>query len=115
MDNDEIYEVTYEDYKAFLRTLKPSICRYDLIEENHHRITDIYSNNTNNLLCRRSVPEDEEEEIKYYIFSLPTAEESLPPKPVRRIVLETKEEVEAFFDILNRAFNAGAKSKTNME
>lgn len=48
----------------------------------------------------RIIPDNEKE--KYYIFKMPEDDERIPPAPIRRIVLEDKDEVQAFFDILNK-------------
>lgn len=37
----------------------------------------------------------------YYVFDMPLDEERRPPRKVKRITLDTREEVEAFFHLLN--------------
>ena len=37
----------------------------------------------------------------YYVFDMPLDEERKPPRKVRKITLDTREEVEAFFHLLN--------------
>ena len=38
----------------------------------------------------------------YFIFNMPEDNERIAPKPVMKVTLETKEEVQTFFDILNK-------------
>ena len=42
-----------------------------------------------------------EDEAKYYVFEMPEDNERQAAKPVRKIILETKEEVEHFFKALS--------------
>jgi len=67
--------------------------------------TKIFSKNTNKCLCSRMTyiakygdPEPE----KYYIFEMPEPYERNAPVPKTQIVLNTKEEVQAFFDFLSK-------------
>lgn len=51
-----------------------------------------------------------ENEAKYYVFEMPKDDERQAAKPVRKIVLETKEEVEHFFKALKELQNGRAIS-----
>ena len=85
MDNS-IYEVTREDYKGFVNQIKPE-CRDVKIEKigTTHVAAKVFSKKTGE---------------KYYIFEMPDWDERCEPVPVRKLVLETKEEVQAFFDAI---------------
>ena len=103
MDNS-IYEVTREDYKGFVNQIKPE-CRDVKIEKigTTHVAAKVFSKKTGKCLCSRvsySVDYGEPEPEKYYIFEMPDWDERCEPVPVRKLVLETKEEVQAFFDAI---------------
>lgn len=103
MDNS-IYEVTREDYKAFVPTIKPEY--RDVKTEQigtTHEACKIYSKKTGKCLCSRvSYIADygEVEPERYYIFEMPDDEERLPPIPVIKITLDNKEDVQKFFNFL---------------
>ena len=99
MFNKEIFEVTREDYKNFIQTLKPEA--RDIKEnkvDNNHVAVEIYSLKNNKCLASRVYNIEHKEPEQYYIFELPDTDESLPPIPKRYITLTTKEEVQKFFD-----------------
>lgn len=99
MDNS-IYEVTRDEYAGFIGGLKKDVCDVEQYYENNMTIIKIRSKLRNVHFCTRIIPEDDIEH--YYVFNMPLAEESVPNKPVMKINLETKEEVQAFFDALNK-------------
>ena len=73
----------------------------------------IISKKTGKIWCER-VQNDAEETQKFYIFEYPDSDEWGKPVPKRKIVLETKEEVQAFFDALSklrREHNGGTVSR----
>ena len=100
MNNREIYEVGRADYAAFVEGIKPSARDIRIEEEGATVFTNIYSASRNMLLCGRASNPDIPE--KYYIYASPTAEESQPQIPKTRLVLETREQVQAFFDIISK-------------
>jgi len=51
------------------------------------------------------VLQDDNESIKYYIYELPPASDRIAAKPIHKITLETRDEVQAFFNILNKIKN----------
>lgn len=99
MDNS-IYEVSRDEYAGFISGLKKDVCDVEQYYESNMTIIKIKSKLRDVHLCTRIIPEDDIEH--YYIFNMPTAEESVPSKPVMKVTLETKEEVQAFFDALNK-------------
>ena len=99
MSND-IYEVTRDEYAGFIGQLNKQMCDVEQYFENNLTIMKIKSKKTGTHFCTRIIPEDDIEH--YYIFNMPLPEESLPAKPVMKVTLETKEEVQNFFDALNK-------------
>ena len=99
MDNS-IYEVTRDEYAGFISGLNKQKCDVEQCYEKDMTVMKIKSKATGTHFCTRIIPEEGEEH--YYIFNMPSAEESVPNKPVMKISLETKEEVQAFFDALNK-------------
>ena len=99
MDNS-IYEVTRDEYAGFIGQLNKQKCEMEHYLQDNVTFIKIKSKTTGTHLCTRVIPENDEEH--YYVFNMPLPEERIPPKPVRQIKLETKEEVQAFFDALSK-------------
>ena len=97
MNNRELFEVTRTDYKAFVERILPGAGVVSTNED--ETIVSITSARTGTLWCEREKINEESPE-KYYIFDYPEQDEWGPPIPKARITLETKEEVQAFFDAL---------------
>lgn len=97
---DNIYEVERDDYVGFVDQLRKNMC--SLKQEHNEGVTwyKIYSKTHGNLLCVREIYENGEEH--YYIFDMPKPEERQAAPAKRKIVLEDKEEVQSFFDILSK-------------
>ena len=111
MIDNSIYEVTRNEYKGFVEQIKPEYRRVEIEEvDKKHTATKIFSINTGKCLCSRvtysadyGTPEPE----KYYVFEMPENYERQAPIPKQQIVLETKEEVQAFFDFLAKKNKKG--------
>ena len=99
MDNS-IYEVTRDEYAGFIGQLNKEKCDVEQFYENNMTIIKIRSKATNTHFCTRIIPEDGEEH--YYVFNMPADDERVVPKPVMKVTLDTKEEVQAFFNALNK-------------
>lgn len=99
MSND-IYEVTRDEYAGFIGQLNKQMMDVEQYYEDNMTIIKIISKNTGEHLCTRIIAEDDVE--RYYIFNMPEDNERIAPKPVMKVTLETKEEVQAFFDALNK-------------
>ena len=99
--NNSIYEVERSEYKIFIDQLDLTKVHTEesWLEQLH--IVKIISNKTNKHLSSR-INDAELEEEHYFIFNYPDNDERIEPKPVRKITLETKEEVQAFFDALSK-------------
>ena len=99
MDN-EIYEVTRDEYAGFIGQLNKEMMDVEQFYQEDVTFIKIKSKNTGIHLCTRIIPDEGEEH--YYVFNMPADDERIAPKPVMKIQLDTKEEVQAFFDALNK-------------
>lgn len=99
MDNS-IYEVTRDEYAGFISQLNKQMCDVEQFFEDDMTIMKIKSKATGTHFCTRIIPEDDIEH--YFIFNMPEDNERIAPKPIMKVTLETKEEVQAFFDALNK-------------
>ncbi len=98
--SDDIYEVERNEYAGFIGQLNKQKCEVEQLYEEDRTIINIKSKATNTLLCKRVIPESGLEQ--YYVYNMPADDERVAPKPVQIFNLETKEEVQAFFEILNK-------------
>lgn len=102
--DNSIYEVTRNEYKGFVEQIKPEYRRVEVIEiDKRHTASKIFSKKTGKCLCSRvsyTATYGDPEPEKYYVFEIPEKEERQAPVPKQQIVLESKEEVQAFFDFL---------------
>lgn len=104
MEYTSIFEVDRNEYKGFVNEIKPEYrdIKIEQINKTHTAIKT-YSKKTGKCLCSRvayTADYDEKEPEKYYIFEMPDNDERGPGVPVFNLKLETKEEVQAFFDFL---------------
>lgn len=99
MDNS-IYEVERDDYVGFIGQLNKEMMDVKQAYKNNCNILSVYSKTTGKHLCTRIIAEDGTE--KYYVIHMPEDNERIAPQKVRQIKLETREEVQAFFDILSK-------------
>ena len=97
---NNIYEVERDDYVGFLDQLRPDA--RNIRQEHNEGVTWIktFSKQYGNLLCTREIYDEGEEH--YYIFEMMHDDERQTPKAKRKIRLDTREEVQAFFDILSK-------------
>ena len=109
--NNDIYEVSRDEYVGFINQIKPEMRLTETTTENGFHFIKTYSVKYGTHLCTRIVPTDEVAELEhYFIFNMPRSEERCAPKPVKKIILETQEEVQAFFDIVSKI---SKETKTN--
>ena len=97
MDNS-IYEVERDDYMGVVRQINPATAIIEKFSEDNYSILKIKNKEGVHFTTLIAAPD--EDEIHYYVFTLPQGEDCLPPKAVRKITLETKEEVQHFFNAL---------------
>ena len=86
MDNS-IYEVNRDEYAGFISQLNKQKCDVEQFFEDNMTIIKIKSKKNGTHFCTRIIPEDDE---------------AVPPKAVMKVTLETKEEVQDFFNALNK-------------
>lgn len=98
MDN-EIYEVNRDEYAGVIAQINPKTSDVETFHEDWGTAIKVKSK-AGIHFTTRLISEDGEEQ--YYVFNLPRGEDCLPPKRIRKVTLETKEEVQAFFDALNK-------------
>ena len=94
-------EVDAAEYRSFVKELKPNFFHKEEEVFNTGKAYYIINNDDDKLICGNSY-NNKTGEVKYYIVNMPNNEARLAPRSVRKIVLETEEEVKAFFDIINK-------------
>jgi len=99
MDNS-IYEVERDEYVGFIGQLNKEKCEVEQYYQEDMTIMKIKSKITGIHLCTRIIPAEGDEH--YYVFNMPLDDERVAPKAVMKVTLDTKEEVQAFFDALNK-------------
>lgn len=97
---DEIYEVERDQYAGLIGEMKTNCFHMDTSYQENATIITLTSKTTGKLVTKRVI--DTEGNETYYIYDLPENNERLAPKKIRKYELQTKEEVQAFFDILNK-------------
>lgn len=98
--NKDIYEVERDDYAGFIGQLNKQMMDVEQEYQEHSTILKIISKTTGTLLCKRIVSDEGHEQ--YFVYNMPESEERIEPKPVLKIKLNNKEEVQKFFNILNQ-------------
>jgi len=99
---EEIYSVSRDEYVGFVKQLIPSHMHTEHIENDDGTASlKIYSNRDDTLIAEQYLNNDEYYE--FYIYNMPDNKDRRAAKPVQKIILETQEEVQAFFEILNKA------------
>ena len=105
--NKEIYQVERDEYAGLIGEMK--VACFDM--EKEYKDDGIHiklvSKKTGRTITERII--DEEQNEIYYIYELPENDERMAPKKIRQYRLESKEEVQAFFDILNKLQKEGPK------
>ena len=98
--SNEIYKVTRDEYVGFLHQIKADCMT--ATEENllNDRYIKTYSKKTGTHLCTRIIRDDGEE--FYFVFNMPEDDERKPAPAIRQMTLETREQVQDFFNALNK-------------
>ena len=109
MDNyNNIFSVSRKEYTAFIEQIKNECKRVEVEKlDKWTTATKVYSIKTNKCLCSRVSSENRvegQEHIpeRYYVFEMPDADERKAPIPKIRLNLETREEVQAFFNAISK-------------
>ena len=100
MNNDK-FRVERDDYVAFIGQLNKAMMDVENYSYQNCTIIKILSKKTGTHLCTRIIDHDREQE-EYYVFNYPDDDERVAPKPVMKITLENKEEVQNFFNALSK-------------
>ena len=93
MFSDEIYEVERDDFRGFIAQIKPESFTYNVKSEGDEK-QEMYVTSTDGERMFAKVVSTPEE-AHYYVYEMPLEEERRPAPAVRKITLETKEEVQA--------------------
>lgn len=106
MFDDELYEVTRDEFKGFIDQIKPGCFDYEIHKTCNE---DTYNVETQEI---RVTSTDGKRlfakvvstiyEAHYYVYEMPHEDERRAGRAVRKIVLESPEDVKAFFDVLNK-------------
>lgn len=97
---ENIYEVSKDEFIGFLGQIRPECIHfeYDGVGSPHAEVKGFSIDNQRHFTTQ--IMDDDRGDF-YYVFDMPLDEERKPPKKVRKITLDTREEVEAFFQLLN--------------
>lgn len=99
--NNSIYEVDREDYRNFIEQLNKDMMDIEEYAYQNCYFTKVISKKTNKHLSSRISDSDLEEE-HYFIFNYPDDDERIAPKPVLKINLDTRKEVQDFLNALSK-------------
>lgn len=101
MFEDEVYEVSNDEFRGFMMQLKEGCFEHILLDyEDYHEVKIVSTDGDRHFASIKKFPDDDD--THFYIYEMPKDEERTAAKAVRKIILETKEEVEEFFKILNK-------------
>lgn len=99
---EDTYEVSREEFRGFVQQIKPEcIDSINLNYEDYYEVKLVSKDGQRHFASIKQYPK--EEDVHYFVYEMPLVDESQAAKPVRTIVLETKEEVKAFFKALKEA------------
>lgn len=105
--NKEIYQVGRDEYVGLIGEMKTSCFDMEKEYSSDGIHIKLVSKRTGETMTERII--DEEQNETYYIYVLPENNERAAPKKIRRYCLESKEEVQTFFNILNKLQQEGPK------
>ena len=95
-------EVEAAEYRSFVNELKQEFFHTEQEILSDRRAFYVIGNDNNVLICGNLYIE-KTNEIHYYIVNIPENNTRKASRPTRQIVLETEEEVKAFFNAINKA------------
>jgi len=98
--NNDIYQVDRDDYVGVISQINPQTSNVETFHEEYGTIIKI-KNKDGVHFTTRIIPNNEEDEL-YYVFTLPSGEDRLPPKAIRKITLNTRDAVQDFFNALSK-------------
>lgn len=98
MDLD-IFEVSQDEYRGFIAQIKPECRNIEAItNDDGSQEMHLFSVKTGKKLCSKIT--DKEGYERYYVIEMPDDDERRAPKPVQKFIIETKEEAQAFMNIM---------------
>ena len=97
-----IYEVTKTEYKAFIEQLIPGSMKIEEIHKDNCKKIRLISKKTKQLICERIVTESE---TQYFIYTIPDDEERRAPITKLQLQLNSREEVQNFFNLISNLKN----------
>jgi len=101
MFEDEVYEVSRDEFKGFMDQIKPdSFDHINLDYDNYREIKLVSKDGLRHFSSIKQLPNDDD--IHYYIYDMPNDDERQEAKMVRKITLGSQEDVKAFFEILSK-------------
>jgi len=105
MFDDEVYEVTRDEFKGFIDQIKPECFTYEEYGFGNeygetHEIKVTSTDSTRHFASIKRFYEDEN--IHYYVYEMPHDDECRPAKSVYQITLNSPEEVAEFFKLLKQ-------------
>ena len=106
---NSLYEVSRDEYVGFVHQIKPECKDIETEFINDYTIIKTVSKKTGIHFCSRIIPDDGNGKEHYFVFNMPEDDERQPGKPVRKITLETKEEVQSFLDVLSKVMKENKK------
>lgn len=105
-----IYEVSRDEYVGFVSQINPA-ARSTKEEENKGvKWIKTYSKTTGKLLCTREIHSEDGREL-YFVFEFPPEEDRIAARAVRKVTLDTQEEVQEFFNALSQVMKQEKEKK----
>lgn len=95
------YEVSRDEYTGFVSQINPAAKSVKEEENMGVKWIKTYSKTTGKLLCAREIHSEDGREL-YFVFEFPPNEDRIAAKAVRKVTLNTKEEVQEFFNALSK-------------
>lgn len=100
MIEDNFYEVSRDEYAGLVREMNTKYFDMHKTYLEDSVVIELVNKHNGHIITKRIIDSDQNE--TYFIYELPKNHERLPSKKIRQYTLESKEEVQAFFDILNK-------------
>lgn len=102
MEYNDIFSVSRQEYISFVEQIKPEYRKIETIDNKDSIITNLISKKTNKCLCSRlSYNKESNKPEEYFIFEMPDNDERQAPIPKYQLKLNTREEVQAFFNAIS--------------
>ena len=101
MFDDELYEVTRDEFKGFMDQIKPDCFdRVDLGYDSYREVKVISKDGLRHFASIKQFPDSDD--IHYFVYEMPNDDERQEAKVIRRFTLGSQEDVKTFFEILKQ-------------